>query len=67
MANTLFKTCIRCDVRKEIRRFSKNERMPGGHINVCKACHLENTRMNKADRIHEANTVGDLMKGWGRI
>jgi len=63
MANTLYKICIRCDVRKKIRRFSKNERMPGGHINVCKNCVKKGVAANAAKKADNRK----LLMGWGKV
>jgi len=67
MANTLYKVCIRCDAKKEIRRFSKNERMPGGHISVCKACKVEAARLSRAMKINDSITISELLQNWGKV
>jgi len=67
MANSLFKTCKRCDVRKEIRYFSKNERMPGGHISVCKACKVKTARLSRATKIKDSINNSELLKNWGKV
>lgn len=52
--NNEFKTCITCNISKQIFLFHKNPKMKDGRINECKQCHHLRLKISRKDPTKKA-------------